>query len=186
VADLTTLANAKQWLGIASGNTASDALLTRLISAASTFIQTVITRTIASTLYSETRDGKDQDVMVFANYPVSAVSSVQIGSTVVPASPDGIQPGYVFDDTRLILVGDQYSFPRGRMNCRFSYMAGYATTPYDLEQTCLELVGARFKGKDRIGVTSKTLANEVISFTTADVSPAMQTILNQYSRVVPV
>jgi hypothetical protein len=186
VADLTTLANVKQWLQIPTAVTTNDALLSELISAASEYIQTFLNRTIASQTYSEARDGKSQDVMMFANYPVSAVSSVQVGSTAIPPSPDGIQPGFVFDQTRLILVGDKYCFDRGRMNCRFSYTAGFATTPKEIERVCEEMVGLRFKNKDRIGVTSKTLANEVVTFTQADVTDSAEQVLSNYKKVIPV
>ncbi len=186
MADLTTLANAKQWLQIPAGNTTNDPLISELISAASEYIQTRLNRTIALQSYSEARDGKNQDVMMFANYPVSAVSSVQVGPDVIPPSPDGIQPGYVFDTTRLVLVGDQYLFCRGRMNCRFTYTAGYATTPKEIERVCEEMVGLRFKNKDRIGVSSKTLANEVITFTAADVTDSAEQVLQNYAKVIPV
>lgn len=185
MADLTTLANAKQWLQIPAGNTANDPLINELISAASEYIQTRLNRTIALQTYSEARDGKVQDVMMFANYPVSVVSSVAVGTTVVPPSPDGVQPGYVFDSTRLILLGG-YVFGRGRMNCKFSYTAGFSVTPKELERVCEEMVGLRFKNKDRIGVTSKTLANEVITFTSSDVTDSAEQVLQNYAKVIPV
>lgn len=184
MADLTTLANVKQWLQIPTANTTNDPLLNELISAASEYIQTWLNRIIALQTYSEARDGKSQDVMMFANYPVSVVSSVTVGTTAVPPSPDGVQPGYVFDQTRLILIG--YGFERGRMNCKFSYTAGYATTPKELERACEEMVGLRFKNKDRIGVTSKTLANEVITYTQNDVTDSVEQVLQNYKKVIPV
>ena len=55
MADLTTLANVKGWLGVTA--TTDDALLSRLISAASDYVQTWLNRTIATQTYSETRDG---------------------------------------------------------------------------------------------------------------------------------
>lgn len=185
MADLTTLADLKLWLQIAPANTSQDALLTDLIGSASDYIQTWLNRTIAIQAYSEARDGKDQDVMLFANYPVSAVSAVQVGSVVVPASPDGIQPGYVFDTTRLILLGS-YAFARGRMNCKFGYTAGYATTPREIQRACNEMIGLRFKNKDRIGVSSKTLANEVIAFSQGDMTDNIEQVLQNYKKVIPV
>ena len=51
--DHTTLANAKQWLGISSDT--DDALLSRLISAASPFIETYLNRSLGSQVYVEVR-----------------------------------------------------------------------------------------------------------------------------------
>jgi hypothetical protein len=71
MADLTTLANVKGWLGVTA--TTDDALLTRLISAASDYVQKWLNRTIAVQPYTETRDGTGGYVLPLSNYPVSAV-----------------------------------------------------------------------------------------------------------------
>ena len=55
--DLTTLANVKAYFSPPLVTTADDALLSRLITAASGFIQSWLNRTIASATYSETRNG---------------------------------------------------------------------------------------------------------------------------------
>ncbi|MGA9820832.1 MAG: head-tail connector protein, partial [Desulfobaccales bacterium] len=70
--DLTTLANTKQWLGISSDT--DDALLTRLITAASSFIETYLGRLLGNQNYAEVRDGTGGRVMNFREYPVTAVS----------------------------------------------------------------------------------------------------------------
>ena len=188
MADLTTLSDLKLWLQIDPANTSQDALLTDLIHSASDYIQSFLNRTIAQQLYSEARDGSGagQDVMMFANYPVSAVSSLAINGQAIPPSPDGIQPGFLFDSTRLVLVGCQYEFCRGHMNCLVSYTAGYATTPSEIQRACNEMVGLRFKNKDRIGLNSKTLANEVITFTQSDMTESIKIALASYMKVIPV
>ena len=61
--DLTTLANTKQWLGISSDT--DDDLLTRLITAASFFIETYLGRRLGSQDYAEVRDGTGGRVLNF-------------------------------------------------------------------------------------------------------------------------
>ena len=56
--DLTTLDNVKAWFSPPLTTTTDDTLLTRLVTAASQFIQTWLGRTIAETSYSETRNGQ--------------------------------------------------------------------------------------------------------------------------------
>lgn len=180
MADLTTLANVKAWLGV-TANT-DDALLTRLIASASTFIQTWLNRDLAQQARVETRDGNGGNVMVFANYPVSAVASVVVDGYAIPASVDPYGAGYRFDATRIILTG--YSFPRGFGNVVLTYTAGYATTPHEIEQACIELVSLRYRERDRIGHQSKSIGGETVSFIVKDMPDSVKTILNNYRKVI--
>ena len=181
MADLTTLANAKQWLGITSS--ADDALLTRLISAASDYIQTWLNRTIASQAYSEVRDGPGGSRLMFSNYPVTAVASVKVDGITVPQSTTVLVPGWVSSGTSLAMRGG-WAFSSGLQNVEISYTAGFAIVPNEIEQAAIELVGLRYKDKDRIGVTSKTLAGETISYSQKDFSDSVETTLKNYKKVI--
>jgi hypothetical protein len=181
MADLTNLANVKQWLGIAT--TTDDALLTRLVSAASDYIQTWLNRTFASAAYTEVRDGNGGAKLMFSNYPVTAVASVVIDGVAIPASTGPTAPGYTFSQTQLFLRGS-YRFTRDMQNVSVTYTAGYAQIPNEIAQACIELVGLRYKEKDRIGIVSKGLAGETISFTQKDFSEAVATVLRNYKKVI--
>jgi hypothetical protein len=66
-------------------------------------------------------------------------------------------------------------------------LISYGYTPHDLYQACVELVGERYKYKDRIGTASKTLGGqETVSFSLKDLSDAIRLMLNPYRNVVPV
>lgn len=181
MADLTTLANVKEWLKVTG--TADDALLTRLVSAASGAMQTWMNRVIASGSYTEYRDGHDGIHLSFSDYPVTAVSGVSINDIPIPASTGSLSSGYVFSATRLSLRGF-YVFDRGVQNVLISYTAGYAVTPPELAQACIELVSARYKEKDRIGLVSKGLAGETITFSQKDFSAGVRTVMSNYKKVV--
>lgn len=181
MADLTTLENTKAWLGIQT--TDDDALLTRLIASASEFIQTWLNRSFASQAYNEVRDGTGGCRMVFADYPVTSVQGVVVDGRPIPASTDFGTPGYRFDANRIILTG--YVFSRGIGNVQLAYTGGFTETPKEIEQACIELVSLRFKERDRIGHQSKTLGSETVSFIVKDMPDAVQTILNNYRKVVP-
>lgn len=184
MADLTSLANVKQWLNLTVGT--DDALLTRLIGAASDYIQTWLNRTLASAAYTENRDGPGGTRLMFANYPVTIVTSVSIDGTVIPPSTGPLVPGWVANSTSVQLRGS-YRFSDGIQNCVVAYTAGYATTPAEVEQACIELVARRYK-KDRvaIGVSSKQLAGETITFSEKDFSDAIRETLIQYKKVISV
>ena len=76
-------------------------------------------------------------------------------------------------------------FIKGVRNIHIVYTAGYEVIPYDLQQACMEIVGLRYKERDRIGLQSKTLAGETVSFFIKDLSPTAQAVVKQYQRVVP-
>ncbi len=182
--DLTTLANVKAYLSPPLTTTNDDALLSRLITAASQFIQSWLNRTIAVTSYTDTRNGGGGARVFLRNRPVTAVSSVTIDGVIVPASnppPNGA--GYLFDDNSIYLVGQVFS--KGVQNVVIQYTAGYAATPPEIEQACIALVVLRYKERDRIGQVSKNLAGEVVSFQQKDMPADVATTLDQYRNVVP-
>lgn len=180
--DLTTLVNVKSWLGITS--TTDDALLTRLITAESSYIQTWISRTIASTAYNETRSGSGTPIMVTAQYPIISVSSLKINENTIPATTSALVPGYMFLNRTITLIG--YVFTNANMNVKIAYTAGYATTPPDIEQACIELVSIRYRERDRIGASSKSIGGESISYITDAFPDSVRVILNNYKDYVPV
>ncbi len=180
--DLTTLANVKQYLAV--NVTTDDAMLSRLITAASAFIQSWLNRTFASASYTETRDGHGGQKLAFANYPVTAVASVMVDNVAILAAPDPTQAGYRFSFTMLYLNG--YSFTRGFQNVVVSYTAGYSSTPFDVEQACIDLVSLKYKERQHIGVSSKTLGQETINYSQKDLSDAVKATLSQYRKVITI
>jgi hypothetical protein len=190
--DLTNLADVKAWLQ--TGQTAfpptDDGLLTRLITAASQYLQSWLNRRIAIADYTEIRDGTGGQRLQFARFPVSAVLSLMIDGIMIPLAPPtapgtGSTAGYVFSTTQLALRG--YSFARGAQNVVFTYTAGYAATPPDIAQACIELVALRYRERTRIGEISKAIGgSETVSFSQKDMSASILTLLQQYRVVAPV
>lgn len=179
--DLTTLTNVRAWLGITSVN--DDAILSRLITSASAYIQSWINRSFALQTYSESRSGNGGAVMAFADYPVTAVSSVVIDGQTIPQSPDGQQAGYVFDANTIGLIG--YRFNKGFNNVQLVYTAGYANVPFEIEQACIELLSLRYRERERIGHQSKSVQGETVSYIVKDMPDSVKTILNNYRKVIP-
>lgn len=195
MADLTTLDNCKSWLKLSDAQMTDDLLLARLISASSTLIQSWLNRQIVAQNYIEVLDGQGNNQIVFANYPVSNVTSLLIDDLPIPVSIDGgvLQTGYGFDAERLWVIGYQFhrnsgyanDFSRGRGNVTVSYTAGYATVPFDIEQACIELVAVKYRMRDRIGQKSIGMGGESTSFDTSDIPAYIQTLLMQYRKLVP-
>lgn len=187
MSDLTTLVSLKEWLQIPTATTTDDALLSRLITSASAFMGAWLNRILTSASYTEQYDGNGGSVIQVANFPVTAVASVSVDGVSISASPDSgiVQSGFAFDDRSIWLVG--YSFNRGHRNVKITYTAGFSAIPKDLEQACIDLVSLKYKGRDRIGQTSKSLGGETVAiFTTKDMTEDIKTVLNQYKNVLPI
>ncbi len=195
--DLTTLANLEEYLGLTvppltnPPSAATESMLSRLISAASNYMQTWMSRTIALQSYSEVRNGINGNRIVLKESPIVSVQSLNINGTVVPVRPPlgpgaSIPPpwGYVNDDISIMLTG--YRFCQGYQNIYVVYTAGYATTPPDIEQACIDLIGDWFKYRDRIGKASEGIEGQTISFLNPAISARALGVMQTYKRVYPV
>ncbi|HEV2097761.1 MAG TPA: phage head-tail connector protein [Stellaceae bacterium] len=190
--DLTTLADVKAWLqtGQSAFPPTDDALLTRLITAASQYIQTWLNRPIALCDYIEVRDGTGGQRLQFACFPVSAVLSLTIDGLAIPPAPEpspstGLTAGYVFSPTQLAVHG--YYFTRRAQNVVVTYMAGYPITPPEIAQACIELVALRYRERTRIGEVSRAVGGgETVTYSQKDMSAPIATLLQQYRAVSPI
>ncbi|HWB50181.1 MAG TPA: hypothetical protein VG651_13805 [Stellaceae bacterium] len=187
--DLTTLADVTAWLQTGQNPfpATDDALLERLITAASRFIESWLDRQILSADWVEMRDGNGGQRLAFANVPVTAVLSLSIDGLAIPPAPadGGFGAGYVFTPTELALRG--FVFTRRAQNVAVTYTAGYATVPADIAQACIELVAQRYRERTRVGEVSKALmSGETVTFSQKDMGEGVKTLLSQYRAVAPV
>ena len=202
--DLTTLADVKAWLqtGQSAFPSTDDALLMRLITAASQFIQTWLNRQIASQDWIEVRDGLGNTLgpsetrYSFAAFPVTAVSSVVVDRVPLPAIPvtplaqtdgsnAGAATGYLFTPTQLVIRG--YAVPRKAGCVTLQYTAGYAVTPPDLAQACIELVALRYRERSHIGEISRAIGGgQTVSYSQKDMSNSIKASIQQYRVVAPI
>lgn len=199
--DLTTLANAKSWLNIPASQTSEDTLLSRLVTAESLhFLLTINRANLNTASYAEKRNGSGGSVLLVRNYPLISVQGLTIDTVNVPASPDGVQPGYVFNDSSISLVGSpyagaytggpsaylpSYAFNKGYGNIVVSYTAGYAQLPPEVEQAVIELVALRYRERGRIGLTSEHMGAQTTSYLVKDLPASIQSVISQYMRRAP-
>ena len=116
--NLTSLANAKAWANVTTTN--DDALINRLIGAASRFILSYIEwPSLFKMQYADVFDGVGQRSQMLRNWPVISIQSLLIGNQSISPAPAYGQPGYVLDapssfppgsPQRFTLNG--YCFPR--------------------------------------------------------------------------
>ena len=198
--DLTTVAAAQSFANVtaASAPQLSDQYQA-LITSISKWIATYCSNNFDQRTYAETRNGRGQALLGLRNGPVTAVSSlVNDGVAILPATGPPWNNGYVFSTHNIALYG--YCFSRCYAGIQIAYTAGYITPgmnaldpvtyptvnlPQDLQQACIETVADRFYSKSNIGVLSRTLATETVSYTNLNMPPSAKLVIDRYMRKVP-
>jgi hypothetical protein len=179
--DLVSISDVKAYLG---GDLQSndDAVLARLISAASAFFVTACARPILSQSYSEFYDGKGNGRLYLRQTPVTGVTSLSIDGAVVPKALVPGEPGWRLNGNIVLLFG--HWFARGLVNVAVSYTAGYAAAPADVAEAVMELVGLRYRGRDRLGKVTESIGGmATTSYTQRDVSPFVASVIARYTRI---
>jgi len=123
VADLTTLANVKEYLAITTSG--QDALIPKLIARESRHIERWTSRTFPYVQNTGKRlNGTGTSVLMLPDQPIIAIQALTICGVDVPAAPDDQSAGYLFDDVAIYLGAGQI-FPMGRQNVLCSWTSGY-------------------------------------------------------------
>ena len=179
--DFTTMAAVKTYLGLTIST--DDAEIATLITAYSAGMRTFMNRDITSNSYDIRRSGQSTLSMLMPQYPITAVALLEINGQAIPAQPAWGQPGYYFDDIQIAL--ECYCFHRGISNVHIQYTAGYATVPADLAQACIELVALRYRLRDKLEWSTKSLAGESVTLITKDMPSSVATALKNWRAVAP-
>lgn len=146
-AELTTLANLREFLKKETADTTDDGLLQNIITRMSTQVAKKCNRQFARATYTEYQSGNGLDYTFVKNPPINSITSVHIDSdrdwtanTLVDADDVHISDQ---DSGKIILDGDQFS-PSDVENVRIIYNGGFATIPQDLEQAFIRLCAAEY------------------------------------------
>jgi hypothetical protein len=138
--NLTTVAAVKSYLGLTSSN--QDILIGQIIARESAFVEQWTGRTFPSvTRTSKRLNGTGTTRLVLPDGPILSVSALSIFGTAIAESPDGVQAGFVFDDTCLYLVGGIAGigwgdrFPTQHQSVVCSWVAGYQESETDFVPT---------------------------------------------------
>lgn len=178
MAALASVDDVKAYLGN-QANTADDMLFQSLIDGESVFILSWLSRKFDTDTYTDLFGGNGGQEHLFKNYPVKAITSVNVDGASIPQAATIQDRGYMIFDDRLLLFG--YQFGWGKRNCQVVYSAGQ-TVPDDVKQACIELVVHRYRSRDRIGLSSKSIAGETTSFITKDMPDHVKTLLQRHRR----
>src|SRR5437588_1879659 len=102
--------------------------------------------------------GQSEVKLYLRHWPVNEITAVKVDGTLVSASPDGFEDGYVFEedldpeDRDYITILGEFT---GTEKIEIQYNAGYTTAPSDVVQAVVEWVAFRFEGRKSIAQSTK-------------------------------
>ncbi len=131
-----------------------------------------------------------------AGYQTSETGLVPAGNTITPtAGGTASTVTSVYDNTSTVALTqvsaspltNEYSFAAGVVTfnsakLNHSMTIGYYYIPAPVEQACIEMVGLDLQQRNSIGMTSKSLAGESVSYETRGMSKSAMEMLQPYRR----
>ena len=188
--DLCLLQDVKDYLFRGGGNQTNydDSLLQRIISGASEWIRQETSRDFEAGNMTEVRSGTGGRIMFVKRPPIISVSSVYVNGNSISVKSSNVanylnSEGYSFTGDHISLFG--FIFTRGLDNVQLTYMGGYNSVPYDIEQACIETVGITYRELDHLGFKSKTLSGETITFSEASLTERSKATIGRYKSPIP-
>lgn len=169
-----------------------DQRLAKLITRASAFFLNATNRVgILPAAVTERRDGTGNDVIVPYWWPIISVQSVSIQGIPLSVSSDGIQPGYMNDAYRIMLInggdfsrpmfGGAGTFVKGYQNIILGYTYGWTVQPEDITQAVVELVAQKYRRSQHRDQTSqRSTDGQVVSFSQKSIPDEVRDVINQY------
>jgi uncharacterized phiE125 gp8 family phage protein len=183
VTDLTTVAAVKAYLGLAT--VADDAQLQSLVTAYSQFVRSWTGRDFTVQTYDLWRSGRGQVMLMTPQWPIVGIAALTIDGRDIPAAASFGAYGYSFAD-RMVTLSGGATFSMGANNIHLAYSAGFSSVPADVAQAVNELVALRYKMRDKLEWSSKSLAGETVTLVTKDMPDSVKSILRMYQNNVPV
>ena len=148
------------------------------------------------------RGRQNVSVTFTAGYVTSETDSVPTGNTptVTPVAGGRAVTDmgvvYAVSGANLVatqgnLSAGQYSFNSGvytfsAADSGNSVTMTYAYVPSEVEQACNEMVGLDLKQRDNLGINSKSLAQETITYSDQGITKSVAAMLQDFRRMYPV
>lgn len=113
------------------------------------------------------------------------------GRAVTNLTVTNVATGVALAEVGNAPVAGQYSFAGGiytfnAANSGVQVTMAYQCVPGPVEQSVIEMIGLDLKARDNLGINSKTLANETVSYSDKGMSASVKEMLQPYRRMAPV
>ena len=192
---LTTLADAKEQLGIPTGVTTDDNVVTRIINSVTDQIEKYLDRKVLSRSFTEYQDGRRNNRILTGQWPVTSVAELWddpasefTDTTLQFAASDFALDGDTGDGaTGIVLLrsgnANNRQFIQGTRNIKIVYTAGYTSTPYSILEAAMFGISFFYDKKNdkSTQIESKNKNTETTRFLSA-LPPFIIELLEPYRR----
>ncbi len=159
----------------------NDPALAPIVTNTNQAIDTYLSRNILAADYTETYKGNGSRAFMVNNTPINSVASLSILGQVVPPTTTPLVPGFLYQaDLGLFEVYGYGPIPAWMGAIAIAYNAGYASVPADLAQAAIEWAAFKYKTRQNIGVQTKSLDRETITYSQHAMPLSVKAILDIY------
>lgn len=166
---LTTLVDAKVWLGVKPDVTTDDAVIENFIDSVSWQFNSFTHRLLKAREITEYPEGDGKNKILLAQYPVNSITSIHIDSDRVYGADTLIDSDtYTFKDVGIVTL-DQNTWSKSPKANKVVYNGGYSTLPIDMVIACkdqIKFLFFRWRGNME-GRTVETNINGSVTVTEA-------------------
>jgi hypothetical protein len=163
---LLELSEYKNSLNLSPGTTKPTALIAFQNEAEAKVLDR-LKRDLISQTYVEYFDGNGSKSIIPKQYPITAITKIEVYEGLDGNNADVWETWTKGDEYQRALIEDEVQitldgaiFPKGTLNIRITYVAGYATIPYWAKKACKELFKLYYDrsvyGSNSLGVKSKS------------------------------
>ncbi len=179
---LTTVAVAKDHLGIPAADATQDGRIERFINVASDRVSNYTERQLVAADTVDILHGGMTNMLMLREWPLNAVSEMAIDSDGIFGPETVVDPSdyRIIDEGTLLYDG---VLPYGYGNIKVTYNAGYQTIPSDIEMACLLFVEwlYRFRNTGSIGRSGMSKGDESTTIL-QDIPPIIKSLLDPFRR----
>lgn len=183
---LVTLDDTKLFLGITDSS--KDNLIKLFINIATDQIEEATGRRFKETTYTDEKfDGNGEKEVLLPQYPVITFTSLSKNTAYNNSDSWEVVDGeeYFINEEAGFLTG-VYKFFQGVENYKATFVAGYASIPYDLQFACMQLVrnlqDGNATGTDRV-LERESLGDHTVVFAkTAESIVGFQKTIDKYRK----
>jgi hypothetical protein len=135
---------------------------------------------------TEIKSGRDDKYIFLDYYPVASVTDIREDADRVFGTETIVDATTYTIHTEAGLIESDIYFAEGNRNIQIKYKGGYtqSTVPKDLVQVCVEIAALLYKGKDQVGLSSKSFSDGSAAFFVEKLSTWGKATIDYYRRPV--
>lgn len=181
---LVTLAEAREYCGIAADDDTYDDRLTDLINAISWRFNKYTRRKLKAQALTEYYDGDGGRILYLNSFPINSVTSLHVDTDRQYGAATARTDYVTYSDVGKLALTESV-FNSGHQSVKIVYNAGFETIPYELAEAALKQIKSAFRKWERNLEEATAEQTETGSITFIDRDeflPSVKAVLDHYRR----